>query len=98
VQRSYLLSPEEALLVKAKEGFDERIGIKSRARKPGDRWFVYGPGEYFPPVQVQVMGRRSALLQIEPLGIYLFYSVFSLVLFIILLLFSTFALHRWMYL
>ena len=48
---------------------------------------MYGPGEYFPPIEVQVMERRRALVAIEGMGIYLFYSKVSLVLFLILAFF-----------
>jgi len=82
IRNAYILGPEEAVMVRAKESFDD----KNRKRKAGDRWLVYGPGEYFPPVEVNVLQRRAALLQISPLRIYMFYSVTSLVLFVIFLI------------
>jgi len=90
----YVLAPEDALLVRAREKFEDVIStlrrnvnsVKVRQRNPGDRWFVYGPGEYVPPIHAEVVDRRSALLQLEPLGIFMFYSKFSLVAFVVLII------------
>ena len=30
-------------------------------RAPGDRWMIRGPGEYVPPVEVEVSAKRKAL-------------------------------------
>jgi len=94
VSFAHILAPEEALMVRAKEGFEEVIGKKKRNRKPGDRWLVYGPGEYFPPIQIQVLEMRKALLRLEFLNIYMFYSPFSFILFIIMALVLSFAIPR----
>jgi hypothetical protein len=77
---------EQALMVRAKQGFEETIGKRKRVHKPGDRWLVYGPGDYFPPIEVQVLEMREAFLQIESLNIYMFYSKFSFLLFIVIVL------------
>jgi len=82
----HILAPEEALIVRSREGFEETLKKRKTQRRPGDRWFIYGPGEYFPPTQVQVLQKRAALVQIEPLGVYMFYSVFSLVLFVMMVI------------
>jgi major vault protein len=39
-------------------------------RMPGDRWMVYGPCEYVPPVQVKLLERRKAIPLDENEGIY----------------------------
>jgi major vault protein len=44
-------------------------------RKPGDKWIVYGPGEFYTPYDVNIMYTKKAFLVIEPLNIYLFSPV-----------------------
>lgn len=41
-----------------------------------DRWYVFGPGEYFPSVEVQVLERRKALVQLEGLGVCILYILY----------------------
>jgi len=41
-------------------------------RKPGDKWVVYGPGEFYTPFDVKVLAKKKALLVIEPLNLYIF--------------------------
>ena len=62
IQNVYLLSEEEALLLRAREEFD--------GHKPGDRWMIYGPRDFIPPVQVEVIERRRAIALDENEGIY----------------------------
>lgn len=79
-----ILGPEEALFIRAREDFEDRSRGSPILRKAGHRWYVYGPCEYYPPIEVQTpVERRTALLQIEPMGIYMFYSKLSLVLFLV---------------
>lgn len=67
-----VLSPNEALWVRATEAFEDHLGKK---RSAGNKWLVYGPGEYWPPVQVNVGSRIRSFLGIEPLGLYFFQPV-----------------------
>jgi len=60
------LDSEEALLLRAREGFTE--GETDRA--PGDRWMIYGPADYVPPVEVEIIEKRRAIPLDENEGIY----------------------------
>jgi len=66
IQNIYVLGEEEALLLVAKEAFEDKIG----KHKPGDRWMVYGPNDYVPPIEVDVLERRKAIPLDENEGIY----------------------------
>lgn len=46
------------------------FSFQEGARSPGDRWMIRGPGEYVPPVEVEVVARRTALPLDENEGIY----------------------------
>eukprot|EP01124_Arcella_intermedia_P015066 TRINITY_DN215_c0_g2_i4.p1 TRINITY_DN215_c0_g2~~TRINITY_DN215_c0_g2_i4.p1 ORF type:complete len:830 (+),score=110.52 TRINITY_DN215_c0_g2_i4:63-2552(+) len=66
IQDVQVLDSEEALLLRAREGFqDEDVG-----RAPGDRWMIYGPADYVPPVEVEIVQRRRAIPLDENEGIY----------------------------
>jgi hypothetical protein len=85
----YVLVAEEALYVRAREGF---VDQNNKRHFPGDRWFVYGPGEYWPPLEVDVVKRVPAFLKIEPLGLYYFQPVlFALALLAVLIAFYILA-------
>jgi len=66
IQNIYVLAVDEALLLKAKEAFKDELG----EHKPGDRWMVYGPSDYVPPVQVEIVQKRRAIPLDENEGIY----------------------------
>jgi len=65
-QNVYVLDSEEALLLCAREAFEEG----KDTRKPGDRWMIFGPTDYVPPVQVEVLEKRRAIPLDENEGIY----------------------------
>jgi major vault protein len=67
IQDVYVLGQEEALLLKATEAFDD----DGKKRQPGDVWMTYGPRDYVPPVQVQVVETRRAIALDENEGIYI---------------------------
>lgn len=46
----YVLTEDEGLLLKAKSPYEDY--------KPGDVWMIYGPCEYIPPVEVEVIEKR----------------------------------------
>jgi len=59
IQNVYVLGAEEALLLRAKEDFvDPETKV---AHQPGDRWMVYGPCDFIPDVQVEVVERRRSI-------------------------------------
>jgi len=60
------LAEEEALLLRAKEAFEDGQVKHS----PGDRWMIYGPTDYIPPVQVEIVEKRKAIPLDENEGIY----------------------------
>lgn len=62
IQPVYILGEQEALLLRAKEEHD--------GHAPGDRWMIYGPQDYVPPVQVEVMEKRRAIPLDTTEGIY----------------------------
>ena len=58
IKPNYILSDDEALLMKALEQYeDSEVGKKL----PGDYWMVNGPRNYIPPVEVEVIERRKAI-------------------------------------
>lgn len=64
IQDVYVLAEEEALLLRA------RCAIASLKKKPGDRWMIYGPCDFIPPVEVEVVESRNAIPLDENEGIY----------------------------
>lgn len=66
VQNVFVLGEEEALLLRAKEEFHEG----KITHNPGDRWMVYGPLDYIPPVEVEVVEKRHSIPLDENEGIY----------------------------
>jgi len=68
IQRVHVLSEEEALLLRAREAhLDESV---KGTRKPGEKWMIYGPCDYVPPVEVEVVEKRKVLPLDENEGIY----------------------------
>jgi major vault protein len=69
VQDVIVLSADEAILVRAREAFNDG----TRVRQPGDKFFVYGPREYWPPLEGEIVRYNiKAFLAVEPLNLYLF--------------------------
>ncbi len=66
VESIYVLSEEQALLLSAREQFDDG-GVM---RKPGDLWLKRGPCEYIPNVATVVVERRNLIPLDEGEGIY----------------------------
>lgn len=66
IQNIYVLGEDEGLILKALEGFID----SGTERKPGDRWMIRGPVEYVPPVEVEVVTKRTAIPLDENEGIY----------------------------
>jgi major vault protein len=67
IQNVYVLGEEEALLLRAREAFREG----DVNHDPGDRWMVYGPRDYIPSVEVEVVEKRKSIPLDANEGIYL---------------------------
>jgi len=66
IQNVYVLTAEEALLLRAKEQFQDGTEV----RQPGNRWMIYGPRDYIPPVEVEIVEKRTSIPLDENEGIY----------------------------
>ncbi len=66
IQNVQVLTEEEALLLRAKEEYVEA----DKKHLPGDRWMIYGPCDYVPPVQVEIVERRKKIPLDANEGIY----------------------------
>lgn len=66
IQDVYVLAEEEALLLRARCA----VQAGDTMRKPGDRWMIYGPCDFIPPVAVEIIERRHAIPLDENEGIY----------------------------
>ncbi len=73
IQNIYILGSEESLLLRARETFSEAPTEPKKAgvrHMPGDRWMIYGPCEYVPSVEIEVLERRKAIPLDENEGVY----------------------------
>lgn len=70
IQNVYVLREDEALLLYARETFSEVIENSKVTHQPGDTWMIYGPCDYFPPVEVEVVEKRRSIPLDENEGIY----------------------------
>jgi len=68
IQDVYVLGSEEALLLRAKEEFVD--SVTKAKHKPGDRWMVYGPCDFIPDVEVEVVERRHSIALDTNEGVY----------------------------
>ena len=66
IQNVFVLGEEEALLLRAKEEFNDGNVVHS----PGDRWMIYGPCDYVPPTEIEIVESRSRIPLDENEGIY----------------------------
>jgi major vault protein len=66
IQNVHVLGEEEALLLRAKESFVDGKEV----HQPGDRWMIYGPADYVPPTQLEIVEKRKAIPLDENEGIY----------------------------
>jgi major vault protein len=70
IQTIHVLDAEEALLLRAREAFKDLTEKEAVLRKPGDRWMIYGPCDYVPSVEVEVVEKRRSIPLDENEGIY----------------------------
>jgi major vault protein len=68
IQEVHVLGEEEALLLRAKETYVS--DTSKQVHQPGDRWMIYGPCDYVPPTQVEIVEKRRAIPLDENEGIY----------------------------
>jgi len=66
IQSVQVLGAEEALLLRAREFLKDG----EVSRQPGDRWMIYGPTDYVPPVEVEIVEKRRAIPLDQNEGIY----------------------------
>merc|ERR1712137_904875 len=66
IQNVYVLGENEALLLRAREAYTE----DNIEHAPGDRWMIYGPVDYIPPVEVEIVEKRRAIPLSDNEGIY----------------------------
>jgi major vault protein len=67
IQNVAVLGEQEALLLRANMNYTDKKGVEHRA---GDLWMVYGPDDYIPPTQVDIIDRRRAIPLDKNEGIY----------------------------
>lgn len=82
IEDVHVLGEDEALLLVAQEAFADAApagggdgpatdGEEAQVtRRPGDKWMVYGPAEYIPPVEVEILESRRAIPLDENEGVY----------------------------
>jgi len=74
IQDVIILGEEEALLLRAREAFVERVSEGKERRdvkhNPGEEWMLVGPCDYVPPVEVDVIEKRQKIPLDENEGIY----------------------------
>ncbi|XP_037070084.1 major vault protein-like isoform X1 [Pollicipes pollicipes] len=70
INDNYILQEDEALVLRASEGFTDDTVSPPVARRPGDRWMVHGPVEFVPPIEVEVVLQQSAIPLDRTEGIY----------------------------
>ena len=66
IQNVYVLGENEALLLRARESYTE----ENVEHAPGDRWMIYGPADYIPAVEVEIVEKRRAIPLSDNEGIY----------------------------
>jgi major vault protein len=66
ISENKILSDDQTLLLLAKEVYEDKYGV----HQPGERWMVYGPLNYVPPIQVEVLEMRCAIPLDDNEGIY----------------------------
>lgn len=65
----FVLGENEALLLKAVEDLDDsETGV---TRMAGEKWMIYGPRDYIPDINIEVLERRGSIPLDENEGIYI---------------------------
>jgi len=66
IQNIHVLGAEEALLLRAREAYKDG----DKVRSPGDKWMIQGPCDYVPPIEVEIIEKRTFIPLDENEGIY----------------------------
>jgi major vault protein len=69
IQNIHVLSEEEALLLSAQQEFEDPT-YKGGKRKAGDKWMIFGPADYVPPIEVEILEKRKRIPLDRNEGIY----------------------------
>eukprot|EP01130_Rhizamoeba_saxonica_P003235 TRINITY_DN1382_c0_g1_i4.p1 TRINITY_DN1382_c0_g1~~TRINITY_DN1382_c0_g1_i4.p1 ORF type:complete len:383 (-),score=83.60 TRINITY_DN1382_c0_g1_i4:43-1191(-) len=69
LDNSIVLTAKQGIELCANEQFVDSLG---KTRRPGDKWIVYGPGDYWKPIGAEVLRHINVFLYVEPLGLYFF--------------------------
>lgn len=67
IQNVHILGENQALLLQAINSFTDQ---DKKQRLSGQRWMIYGPREYLPPVEVAILETRTAIPLDDNEGIY----------------------------
>jgi len=67
IQAVMVLGEEEALLLRARESFTDDQGKRHVA---GERWMIYGPTEFVPAIEVEIIEKRKSIPLDENEGVY----------------------------
>ena len=67
IQDVIIINENEAVLLQCKERFKDETG---EIRVPGDKWMIRGPNRFVPPIEVEIVERRSVIPLDENEGIY----------------------------
>lgn len=67
IQDVIVLADDEALLLKAVELYKD---LQGQEHQPGEKWMIYGPRDYIPPMQIEILERRKRIPLDENEGIY----------------------------
>ncbi len=67
IQNIMILNENEAVLLQAKESFKDE---NEESRVPGDKWMIKGPCRFLPPIEVEIVEKRSVIPLDDKEGIY----------------------------
>lgn len=68
IQNIIILNENEAVLLLAKEAFRDETHKEDRI--PGDKWMIKGPCRFLPPIEVEIVEKRSVIPLDKGEGIY----------------------------
>ena len=68
IQDIIVLADDEALLLKAAEVYTSPSG---QEYLPGEKWMIYGPCDFIPPPELEVVERRKSIPLAENEGVYI---------------------------
>jgi len=69
-QQVYVLTADKALLVQSIKSFTDNSTGTVIARTAGEKWLIFGPKEYWPPLEVKVMRTISAFIQLGSVNLF----------------------------